>query len=59
ETGHGFGMPRYDWSDAELIAKIEACLTDSAIRAKLAKTSAQMQAQNGPEKAAGLLEKLL
>ncbi|TIQ75248.1 MAG: glycosyl transferase family 1, partial [Mesorhizobium sp.] len=48
-----------DWSDAELIAKIEACLTDSAIRAKLAKTSAQMQAQNGPEKAAGLLEKLL
>ena len=59
ETGHGFGMPRYDWSDAELISKIEACLADPAIKAKLAKTSAQMQAQNGPEKAAGLLEKLL
>ncbi|TIL77841.1 MAG: glycosyl transferase family 1, partial [Mesorhizobium sp.] len=45
ETGHGFGMPRYDWNDAELISKIEACLTDPAIKAKLAKTSAQMQAQ--------------
>ncbi|TIS77721.1 MAG: glycosyltransferase [Mesorhizobium sp.] len=59
ETGHGFGMLRYDWSDAELIAKIETCLTDPAIKAKLAKTSAQMRSQNGPEKAAGLLEKLL
>ncbi|TIN64568.1 MAG: glycosyl transferase family 1, partial [Mesorhizobium sp.] len=59
ETGHGFGMPRYDWTDAELIAKIETCLTDPAMKAKLAKTSAQMRAQNGPEKAAGLLETLL
>ena len=59
ETGHGFGMPRYDWSDAELAAKIEACLTDPQMKAKLAKTSAQMHAQNGPEKAAGLLEALL
>jgi MGT family glycosyltransferase len=59
ETGHGFGMPRYDWTDAELIAKIEACLTDPAMKARLAKTSAQMRAQNGPEKAAGLLEGLL
>ncbi|TIX08294.1 MAG: glycosyl transferase family 1, partial [Mesorhizobium sp.] len=48
-----------DWSDAELIAKIEACLTDPAIKAKLARASAQMQSQNGPEKAAGLLEQLL
>ena len=47
-------MPRYDWTDAELVAKIEACLTDPAMKAKLEKTSAQMHAQNGPEKAAGL-----
>jgi MGT family glycosyltransferase len=59
ETGHGFKMPRYDWSDAELVAKIETCLTDPAMQKKLAATSAQMQAQNGPEKAAGLLEGLL
>ena len=59
ETGHGFGMPRYDWNDAELIARIEACLTDPKMKAKLARTAAQMQSQNGPEKAAGLLEKLL
>jgi len=59
ETGHGFGMPRYDWSDAQLVSRIETCLTDPKMKAKLAKTSAQMQAQNGPEKAAGLLEALL
>ncbi|MER9746329.1 hypothetical protein [Mesorhizobium sp. M0140] len=52
-------MPRYDWTDAELVAMIEACLTDPKMKAKLAKTSAQMQGQNGPEKAAGLLEALL
>ncbi len=59
ETGHGFKMPRYDWSDAELAAKLEACLTDPAMQAKLAATAKHMQAQNGPEKAARLLEGLL
>jgi len=59
ETGHGFKMPRYDWSDAELAARIETCLTDPAMKAKLAATSQHMQARNGPEKAAGLLERLL
>jgi MGT family glycosyltransferase len=59
ETGHGFKMPRYDWTEAELAAKIEACLTDPAMKAKLAATSAHMQSQDGPAKAAGLLEGLL
>jgi MGT family glycosyltransferase len=59
ETGHGFKMPRYDWTDAELIEKLETCLSDAAMQAKLKATSAHMQAQNGPEKAAGLLERLL
>jgi MGT family glycosyltransferase len=59
ETGHGFRMPRYDWTDAELRAKLDACLTDPAMKAKLAATSAHMQAQNGPEKAARLLDGLL
>ena len=57
ETGHGFKLARYDWTEAELLAKIESCLTDPAMKA-LAATSAHMQAQNGPEKAARLLEGL-
>jgi MGT family glycosyltransferase len=59
ETGHGFKMPRYDWSDEELATKLDACLHDPAMQAKLAKTSAQMLAQNGPEKAAAIIEALL
>jgi UDP:flavonoid glycosyltransferase YjiC (YdhE family) len=52
-------MPRYDWKDTDLLAKLNSCLTDPAMKAKLAATSKHMQSQNGPEKAAGLLEKLL
>ena len=58
ETGHGLRSERYDWTDTELLAKVETCLTDPAMQARLAATSARMQAQNGPEKAAGLLEGL-
>ena len=43
----------------ELKAKIEACLNDSAIQAKVAATAAHMQQFNGPERAAGLLDRLL
>lgn len=59
ETGHGLRSPRYDWTEEGLIAMIETCLTDPAMKARLAATSAHMQSQNGPEKAAGLLEGLL
>lgn len=59
ETGHGFRSDRYDWTDADLVVKIEACLTDPAMKARLQATSAHMQSQNGPEKAATLLEGLL
>ena len=59
ETGHGLRSDRYEWTDAELLAKIETCLTDPAMRARLATTSAHMQRQSGPEKAAGLLEALV
>ena len=55
ETGHGFRSERYEWTDQELIEKIEACLTDEAIAARLKATSAHMQSQNGQEKAAKLL----
>jgi len=59
ETGHGFRSDRYDWRDDELLAKLDRCLSDEAMQKRLAATSAQMHAQNGPEKAAGLLEALL
>jgi UDP:flavonoid glycosyltransferase YjiC (YdhE family) len=59
ETGHGFKMPRYDWSEAELLARLEACLTDRAMAAKLAATAKHMQSRNGPAKAAKLLAGLV
>ncbi|MGB7270727.1 MAG: glycosyltransferase [Albidovulum sp.] len=55
ETGHGLRCDRYDWSDADLLAKIETCLNDKAMAAKLGATSAHMKSQNGQEKAARLL----
>lgn len=59
ETGHGLRSDRYDWTDADMIAKIEHCLSDPEMQAKLAATSAHMQAASGPERAADLLEALV
>jgi UDP:flavonoid glycosyltransferase YjiC (YdhE family) len=59
ETGHGLKLHRYDWSEAELAQALETLLTDTAMQAKLAATRAHMQAQDGPQKAAGLLDGLL
>lgn len=58
ETGHGLHSPRYDWTAADLLEKIETCLTDPAMQARLKATSAHMQARSGPEKAADLLTEL-
>jgi len=59
ETGHGFKMHRSNWQPEELASKIDACLTDPAIQAKMASTAEHMQKFNGPERAAGLLDQLL
>jgi MGT family glycosyltransferase len=59
ETGHGFRLHRYDWTEAELAAKLSACLTDTAMKARLAATSRAMQAANGPAKAAAILDRLV
>jgi len=59
ETGHGFKLDRYRWTGDELAAKITAMLTDSAMQARLAATSAHMQSHHGPAKAAGILDGLL
>ena len=39
ETGHGFKMHRSNWQPEELQAKIETCLNDPAMKAKMAATS--------------------
>ena len=59
ETGHGFSQDRYNWSDDELAAKIEHCLNDADMRARLDATSAHMQSRAGTEKAAGIIDSML
>jgi MGT family glycosyltransferase len=59
ETGHGFKLNRADWTEAALAARIHDCLHDQALRARLAATSSHMRAQDGPAKAARLLDGLL
>jgi UDP:flavonoid glycosyltransferase YjiC (YdhE family) len=59
DTGHGIGMHRYAWSDAELIANIERLLTDPSIRERLARTSAHMRAHDGRREAARRIDALL
>jgi len=59
ETGHGLKLPRYDWQESDLAAALETLLTDHAMQARLAQTSAEMKAADGRHKAARLLDKLL
>jgi UDP:flavonoid glycosyltransferase YjiC (YdhE family) len=59
ETGHGFKLDRYEWTDEEMQAKIMAMLTDKKMKAKLKKTSATMRAQHGPTKAANVIDGLI
>ncbi|MCA0431864.1 MAG: glycosyltransferase [Proteobacteria bacterium] len=59
ETGHGFKLDRYDWTDAEMAAKITAMITDKKMKAKLKKTSKSMRAKHGPTKAAKVIDGLL
>jgi MGT family glycosyltransferase len=59
ETGHGFKLDRYDWTDAELEAKIMAMLTNKKMKAKLQRTSKSMRAKHGPTKAADVIDGLL
>jgi UDP:flavonoid glycosyltransferase YjiC (YdhE family) len=59
ETGHGFKMDRYEWTNEQMQAKIMAMLTDKKMKAKLKKTSTSMRAKHGPTKAAKVIEGLL
>lgn len=59
ETGHGFKMPRYDWTPQELAQKLDFMINDQTMQARLAATSKYMQSQNGPQKAGSILDALL
>jgi MGT family glycosyltransferase len=59
ETGHGFKMDRYEWTDAQMEAKIMAMLSDKKMKAKLKKTSKSMRAKHGPTKAAKVIDGLM
>jgi MGT family glycosyltransferase len=59
ETGHGFKLDRYQWTDDELAAKVNATITDASMKDKLAQTAAAMQDQHGPTRAAEILNDLL
>ena len=59
ETGHGFKLDRYQWTDEELAAKINTMLTDQTMQAKLAQTAHAMQSEHGPTKAAAILDRLV
>jgi MGT family glycosyltransferase len=58
ETGHGFKMDRYDWTEAELADKVTATLTDKKMKARLRATSRSMRARHGPTKAARVIDAL-
>ena len=59
ETGHGFHLHRQNWTENELTDRISRMLEDESMKTKLKETSAHMQSQSGPNKAAGLLNDLL
>jgi MGT family glycosyltransferase len=56
ETGHGFRMNRYEWTEAELADKVTAMLTDRKMQARLKVTSKAMRARHGPTKAARVID---
>ena len=56
ETGHGFKLDRYDWTDEEMAQTIKTMLTDKKMKAKLKRTSRQMKARKGPQKAAKIID---
>ena len=52
ETGHGIQMHRNNWHQGDLARNLTRILTDTAMHARLAETSAFMRAHPGPAAAA-------
>ena len=58
ETGHGFKLDRYEWTEDGLQRKIMTMLTSKKMKDRLKKTSRQMRAKHGPTKAAKVIDAL-
>ena len=59
ETGYGLRLPRYTWTDGELVAAIESLLGDAAMHDRLRRLGAHMQGADGRTKGARLIDGLL
>ena len=59
DTKHGIGMPRYDWTDEELLSNIEELFTNEEINSNLRETSKYMQARDGKTRAANVIDEFL
>jgi UDP:flavonoid glycosyltransferase YjiC (YdhE family) len=58
ETGTGLRLPTYGFRDEELLRAVDTLLADTALRGRLARTAAAIQAERGTGKAAALIERL-
>lgn len=59
ETGYGFSLPRYTWTEAQFSETIDRAVGDREMEARLARVSAHMQSADGRRKAARLIDGLL
>ena len=59
ETNHGLSLHRYNWTDEQMESSLQRLLDDLTIRDTIKKSSEHMQRQDGPAKAARILNKIL
>lgn len=59
ETNHGLSLHRYNWTDEQMETSLQRLLDDLTIRDTLKKSSEHMQRQDGPAKAARILNQIL
>lgn len=59
DTEHGVKLLRYEWTEQQLASALDKVMTDETINENLARTSQLMQANDGRQKAAALIDKLL
>ena len=59
ETNHGLSLHRYNWTDEQMESSLQRLLDDLTILDTLKKSSEHMQRQDGPAKAARILNQIL
>jgi MGT family glycosyltransferase len=58
DTRYGEQLPRYSWTDEQLVGTIERLLGDRVMQARLATLSARMKSAKGTEKAADIIARI-